>query len=168
MSTIVSEMYHPPIGIGGLKAVLAALEGMSTYSVTEYLYQSPYDEATRGLLKELFVRIENMDIDKLSSEVNADLMDENGEIDTLKSLKKIQRDMQAFQLTLGKDDSKEKLQYFNTMVRLSDKLLELMEKATNIKQYKQFKEVVLSGISEFMTNDQKTQLLERLKSLQLV
>lgn len=66
---------------------------------------------------------------------------------------------------IGQSDISEKMTYFRTATSLLDKLIGLQERAAGLRQLSEFQNMVLQFLDELCTPDQRTELMERLKSV---
>lgn len=68
---------------------------------------------------------------------------------------------------IGQSDIAEKMTYFRTATSLIDKLVGLQERAAGLRQLSEFQNMILQFLDELCTPDQRTELMERLKSVTL-
>lgn len=160
----MAEMYHPPITVGNLRAVLQALDGLNKFGDTEYLLQSPWSDDIKDMLLEIVNRrgeagenytgFDEEDLEELASEIDASSQ--------LKHLTNLQQKMRQFERSLSRDNHKEKVAMFRMNVSLSEKIIDLLERAAKVKEIKEFKEIVFSTMSEYLDDSQKTIFSDRI------
>ncbi|CCV12950.1 hypothetical protein [Mesorhizobium sp. STM 4661] len=81
-------------------------------------------------------------------------------IDT--QIAKIINDLEAFGVTLTKEDVSEKLAYFKTKTVLFEKLISMRERTFTLKELNEFRSTILGFMNEICTKDQVTDLMLRL------
>jgi hypothetical protein len=69
-----------------------------------------------------------------------------------------------FSKTLNNKDSSETMAYFRTATSLMEKIISLQERTANLKQVSKFHDAVLLIMEDVMSPDQRTQVMDRLKS----
>ncbi|MBC2806564.1 hypothetical protein ACCS91_33360 [Rhizobium ruizarguesonis] len=79
-----------------------------------------------------------------------------------KQIQKLINDLEAYGQGLGVDDASEKLQYFKTKNSLLEKLLNNMERAANLKQINEFRQIIIQFMDEVLTKDQITDFMKRI------
>lgn len=79
-----------------------------------------------------------------------------------KQIQQLLNDLEVYGRSLSADDTSEKLQYFKTKNSLLEKLLNNMERATNLKQINDFRSIVISFMDEVLTKDQITDFMKRI------
>lgn len=79
-----------------------------------------------------------------------------------KQIQKLLNDLEVYGKSLGSNDASEKLQYFKTKNSLLEKLLNNMERATNLKQINDFRSIVVQFMDEVLTKDQITDFMKRI------
>lgn len=93
-----------------------------------------------------------------------DLFEGNDEPEVLdRQIQKILNRMDAMEAQLGGMEPNEKLAFFKTRTTLLEKLINLREKTTNLKEMSDFKAKIIGFLDEICTPDQITNLMERLK-----
>jgi uncharacterized protein YerC len=76
-------------------------------------------------------------------------------------------ELKAESANLGTQDVNERMSYFRTATSLLDKLVGLQERAAGLRQLSEFQNMILQFLDELCTPDQRTELMERLKSVTL-
>jgi uncharacterized protein YaaR (DUF327 family) len=79
-----------------------------------------------------------------------------------KQIQQLINDLEAYGKSLGADDASEKLQYFKTKNSLLEKLLNNLERAANLKQINEFRQIVIQFMDEVLTKDQITDFMKRI------
>ena len=79
-----------------------------------------------------------------------------------KQIQSLLTDLEAYGKTLGPTDSSEKLQYFKTKNSLIEKILTNLERASNLKQINQFRDIVIQFMDEILEKDQITEFMKRI------
>jgi hypothetical protein len=88
-----------------------------------------------------------------------DVVDEDIEQETLR----LYEELKTFGKGLDPDDNSERNTYFRLSVSLLEKLLTLQERAVGIKQFKEFKEAVITILEDQLDPSQRTEFIEKLK-----
>lgn len=88
---------------------------------------------------------------------------EEGVIEGLeKQIQKLINDLEVYGQGLGIGDSSEKLQYFKTKNSLLEKLINNLERVTNLKQINEFRSIVITFMDEVLSKDQITTFMQRI------
>ena len=64
-------------------------------------------------------------------------------------------------------DMSDQMAYYRTMTSLLEKLVSLQERAAGLKQMSEFQNAIIQFLDELCTPDQRTNLMERLKKVQI-
>lgn len=73
------------------------------------------------------------------------------------------RDMKTFKNSLNHGDTSEMTSTFRTMVSLMEKILDVQERASGIKQFGVFKTFILDSMERYLTPQQKTEFIDEMK-----
>ncbi|GFD77297.1 hypothetical protein KUL118_01590 [Tenacibaculum sp. KUL118] len=73
------------------------------------------------------------------------------------------RDMKSFKTALNKSDTSEMTSTFRTMVSLMEKILDVQERASGIKQFGVFKTFILDSMERYLTPQQKSEFIDEMK-----
>jgi hypothetical protein len=79
-----------------------------------------------------------------------------------KQIQKLINDLEVYGQGLGVGDTSEKLQYFKTKNSLLEKLINNLERVTNLKQINEFRSTVIQFMDEVLTKDQITTFMQRI------
>jgi len=74
-------------------------------------------------------------------------------------------ELKVYGRTLSSSDNTERMSYFRTSTSLLEKLVILKERAAGVKQVKEFENAVLGIMEEVLTSEQRTQVMDQLKSI---
>ena len=73
------------------------------------------------------------------------------------------RDMKEFKTKLSTSDTSEMTSTFRTMVSLLEKILDVQERASGIKQFGGFKTFILDSMERYLSPQQKSEFVEEMK-----
>ena len=73
------------------------------------------------------------------------------------------RDMKTFKNSLNHGDTSEMTSTFRTMVSLMEKILDVQERASGIKQFGVFKTFILDSMERYLTPQQKTEFIDEMQ-----
>jgi hypothetical protein len=73
------------------------------------------------------------------------------------------RDMKDFKSKLSTSDTSEMTSTFRTMVSLMEKILDVQERASGIKQFGGFKVFILDSMERYLSPQQKSEFVEEMK-----
>ena len=73
------------------------------------------------------------------------------------------RDMKIFKGKLSSSDTSEMTSTFRTMVSLMEKILDVQERASGIKQFGVFKNFILDSMERYLSPTQKAEFVEEMK-----
>lgn len=73
-------------------------------------------------------------------------------------------DLKSYGKTITKSDQTERMAYFRTATSLLERLVGARERALGIKQIRSFQDTVLTIMEEVMSPDQRTTVMDRLRS----
>lgn len=96
-----------------------------------------------------------------SRPVTEDLIDSSLDID----LYTVFEELKAYGKTIGSSDQTERMAYFRTATSLLERLVGARERALGIKQVRDFQNSVLTIMEEVMSPDQRTSVMDRLRSV---
>jgi hypothetical protein len=88
------------------------------------------------------------------------------EIDTTlaEDLYTVFTELKNYGKTIGTSDQTERMAYFRTATSLLERLVNARERALGVKQIKDFQDMVLTIMEDTLTMDQRTEVMERLRS----
>ncbi|GFD70955.1 hypothetical protein KUL113_03750 [Tenacibaculum sp. KUL113] len=76
---------------------------------------------------------------------------------------RLYRDMKDFKSKLSTSDTSEMASTFRTMVSLMEKILDVQERASGIKQFGGFKTFILDSMERYLSPQQKSEFIEEMK-----
>ncbi|KGX18978.1 hypothetical protein [Burkholderia pseudomallei] len=106
------------------------------------------------------VQPEQKKVDIADFEITEDQIDSSLDID----LYRVFADLKNYGKTIPQSDQTERMAYFRTATSLLERLVTARERALGIKQIRDFQDTVLSIMEECMSPDQRTEVMERLRS----
>jgi hypothetical protein len=74
-------------------------------------------------------------------------------------------ELKAYGKTIGQSDQTERMAYFRTATSLLERLVNARERALGVKQIKDFQDTVLTIMEEVLSPDQRTDVMDRLRSV---
>lgn len=125
----------------------------------------PYPDNLKALLKELtapkpiLAPVISTDSDPVLPEDKWVMLE--------REAKKVFDDLKASYPDIKVQDVAERMSFFRTASSLLEKLVGLQERAVGLKQMSEFQNMIIQFLDEICDNNQKTILMERIKSLQL-
>lgn len=118
----------------------------------------PYEPNEVELLQELFSDSPNGT--SIAPNIPEDL-DEVPDFET--EALQLYRDMKEFKNKLSTSDTSEMTSTFRTMVSLMEKILDVQERASGIKQFGGFKSFILDSMERYLSPQQKSEFVEEMK-----
>lgn len=109
-------------------------------------------------LKSMLVPVKSAS--EIESTVDVENIDEMNE-----KVSKLIKDLEAFRQNLGFEDTKELNTYFRVTTSLLEKLMDLKERAENVKKISQFKKTMLTIMDDEMDKDARKRALDRLREV---
>jgi len=160
----MAQTYYPPVDAATLRMLPVILKQLEIHGVDAYLQEAPWPAEALGVLKEitrwkevaenLKKGVEPEDID--------DLEDLEAAVDVERELATVYKKLRRFGNTLSSEQVSEKVSFFRITTALLTKLVDQMEKASNINQYAAFRQAVMKILGDVMTPDQRNEFLTRL------
>jgi hypothetical protein len=92
--------------------------------------------------------------------ITEDMIDSNLDVD----LYQVFSDLKTYGKTISQSDQTERMAYFRTATSLLERLVTARERALGIKQIRDFQDTVLTIMEETMNPDQRTRVMDRLRS----
>lgn len=90
---------------------------------------------------------------------------DSGGIDLEKEARTLFQEIKTFKSTLGSDSSSEKAQMFRVSTSLMEKLLEITERSKGVKQFEEFKTLILDSMDRYLTPQQKSEFVDEIEKL---
>jgi len=156
--------YHYPDLGEKAEWALGIIATLGTENADYFLHQDcPYEGRTLVLLQAMCQTPK--DAPAAPATVVTD--DEVASIDTTieQDLLAVLKDLKHYGATLTNADQTEKMSYFRTVTSLLEKLTMLRERAVGVKQVKEFEGAVLGVMEEVLTPEQRTQVMDGLRSI---
>jgi len=73
-------------------------------------------------------------------------------------------EMRTFKNSLNLDDTTEKAAVFRLLVSLIEKMIESQERASGVKHFKKFKEIMIDSMDRYLSPIQKTEFVDNLEA----
>lgn len=151
--------YYPPVDLATLRMLPVIGLQIENHGLVRYLEQAPWPPEALTVLKSLF----RQGGGTVKTEDDLDEVEESAlEINVERELAATYHKLKRMSKTLGADQTAEQVQVFRITTSLLTKLVDLMEKASNINQYNDFRQAVMRLLSDVMTADQRNTFLSRL------
>lgn len=151
-----NSYYYPPLQEGTLRALLVIKASLTTEG-EDYLKDANYSEEIITHLRQLFTQPKKVRPTRNETPEALDLEVETRALyDELVDLV-IEND--------GAMDIGDVLSSIKTRTQLLEKLLNQLERASDVKKFGQFREFVINKISAMLTADQRNEFLADLESL---
>jgi hypothetical protein len=125
----------------------------------------PYPDELKALLKELTAP--KPVLPPLMTVDDKPMVGEDKWVTLEREAKKVFDDLKASYPDIQVQDVAERMSFFRTAASLLEKLVGLQERAVGLKQMSEFQNTIIQFLDEICDNNQKTILMERMKSLQL-
>lgn len=162
--------YYPPVDAATLRMLPVLMTQMANHGADAYLQSAPWPAESLGVLKEIARWKDIADNVKAGKPVGVEAGDEDleemenaiGNIDVERELATVYGKLKRFGQTLSSDQVSEKVSFFRITTALLTKLVDQMEKASNINQYAAFRQSVMKILGDVMTPDQRNEFLKRL------
>lgn len=119
----------------------------------------PYSFEEVELLKSVFTHTSNTQLTLAPDQDPLDDEDPDLEQEALQLF----RDMKTFKKTLSNSDTSEMASTFRTTVSLLEKILDVRERASGLKQFSDFKVFILDSMERYLTPQQKTEFIDEMK-----
>lgn len=161
----MNQTYYPPIDAATLRMLPVILKQLETNGVDAYLQGAPWPAEALGILKEVAHWKEVCENAKKGIEPHGaeeDLEDLEAAIDVERELATVYQKLKRFGNTLSSEQVSEKVSFFRITTALLTKLVDQMEKASNINQYAAFRQSVMKILGDVMSPDQRNEFLKRL------
>lgn len=157
--------YYPPVDLATLRMLPVIGMQIENHGLVKYLEGAPWPPEAVTTLKAVFRQGMGGSGAEDGEEGEEDLdevEDATGEINVERELVATYRKLKRMSSKLGSDQTAEKVQVFRITTSLLTKLVDLMEKASSINQYNEFRQAVMRLLSDVMTADQRNTFLSRL------
>ena len=160
----MSQTYYPPIDAATLRMLPVIMKQLETHGVDAYLQEAPWPAETLGILKEVAHWKEICENAKKGIEPGDldDLEELEAAVDVERELATVYQKLKRFGNTLSSEQVSEKVSFFRITTPLLTKLVDQMEKASNINQYAAFRQSVMKILGDVMSPDQRNEFLKRL------
>jgi tRNA C32,U32 (ribose-2'-O)-methylase TrmJ len=160
----MSEYHYPDItdhAQWAFKTVVTLAREDSNYLKSP---DCPYDDQLKKLIQDsIWMRLdtsENKQENTESSPISEDEIDNT----LAEDLYGVFQELKDYGKTIGKSDQTERMAYFRTATSLLERLVTARERALGVKQIKGFQDTVLAIMEDSMTPDQRTEVMDRLRS----
>lgn len=154
-------MYYPPIPND--REVASSLKFLSRKLKEEPDFltnpQCPYGPELVGWLQNTLV---SQQINMTTTVSPEDL---TNEIDIEVESTLLFREMKTFKTELTKSDVNEKAAMFRTLTSLMEKIINVRERASSLKNYTLFEQTVIDAIDNYLEPKERTLLLEQLQKI---
>jgi hypothetical protein len=124
----------------------------------------PYDEGVKKIIRlatqVIPVAAPSTEAPKSSTPISEDEIDAT----LAEDLHSVFRELKDYGKTIAQSDQTERMAYFRTATSLLERLVNAREKALGVKQIKDFQDTVLTIMEDTLTIDQRTEVMERLRS----
>lgn len=137
---------------------------------SEYLKdpQCPYDDKIKRVINDVISfregsitpPKESTEEKKPSTPISEDEIDSTLAVD----LYTVFSELKSYGKTIGASDQSERMAYFRTATSLLERLVNARERALGVKQIKDFQDTVLAIMEDTLSIDQRTEVMERLRS----
>lgn len=98
---------------------------------------------------------------------NTETFDDDGEIDIETESTELFRAMKRFKSDLSMSDVNERASMFRTLTSLLEKLINVKERSSALKNFDKFQTAIFDTIDQYLTAQQRTEFLDRIKELEL-
>lgn len=153
--------FYPPLEAGSVTAVRAALSQMRRHPDWLDRKECPYDVPTRLGLAELLRALPASSVDPPSAE------DVEEDADRYTALERdattMLRDLRTLTRDFAAGDTKERLTSFKVAAGLMEKLIDIGERANNLRDISHFQRAVVRVFDQVLTPPQRTQALRLLE-----
>lgn len=121
----------------------------------------PYSPELTEFLKEILTERENP-LEQIDTSSGSEEGSEPEEVDIETESRRLYHEMRGFLKKIDKTDVSERAAMFRTCTALLEKLITIQERAQGINQYMGFKRLLFEALDEYLTPNQRTELLDRL------
>lgn len=152
----MQDKYYPPINQSHLRIMLKLMNEHSDYLTDK---SCPYDADIKSLLTETQGNKKKPNAAKID-------LDALNEDDLSVQINTLYADLQSYGSSINSDpeaSATDRNTYFRLSTALLEKLVQIREKALNMKQYAAFQQEILNIMDEVLNADQKKEITERLK-----
>lgn len=155
--------YYPPVDAATLRMLPVLMTQIETHGAA-YLQEAPWPVEASTILTQV-ARWKAAHGGAQDGEDDVDLEgleDQVGDLDVGEELTRVYKKLRRFGDRLGVDQVSEQVAFFRITTSLLTKLVEQMEKASNVTQYTAFRQAVMRILGDVMTADQRNEFLGRL------
>lgn len=99
------------------------------------------------------------------SDPSVESISEDEEIDIAREATVLFNDMKAFKKDLQSGDIAEKASMFRTLTSLMEKLINVRERASAVKNFEAFEHIIFETIDSYLSPQQRTEFLDRLAEI---
>jgi hypothetical protein len=167
----MSDYHYPHID----ELVGWALQTVLTLASEDSQYlrdpQCPYDEKTKRVINDALSFRQGWQVMKdqegeKKQETPPSTPISEDEIDSTlaEDLYTVFTELKNYGKTIAQSDQTERMAYFRTATSLLERLVNARERALGVKQIKDFQDTVLTIMEDTLTTDQRTEVMERLRS----
>jgi hypothetical protein len=153
----MAKHYYPPLQEGSLRALLVVKAAIQTEG-EDYLANANYSEEIVTNLRHLFT--------SGSLKVKKERVKAGTTLDLEAETRALYDELADFVVENdGSLDTGEILNAIKTRTQLLEKLLGQLERASEVKKYGQFREIVINTIGAYLDPDQRNEFMKALESM---
>ena len=156
--------YYPPVDAATLRMIPVLMTQLETHGVA-YLQEAPWPVEASTILTQILRWKSGQGAPEGSGEAPMDLdglEEQVGDLDVSEELTRVYKKLRRFGDRLNADQVSEQVAFFRITTSLLTKLVEQMEKASNVTQYTAFRQAVMKILGDVMSADQRNEFLARL------
>lgn len=131
----------------------------------------PYDERVKRIINDAVSFRQGWQVmkdqegeNKEGSESSTPVSEDEIDNTLAEDLHSVFQELKNYGKTIGKSDQTERMAYFRTATSLLERLVTARERALGVKQIKDFQDTVLTIMEDSLTPDQRTEVMDRLRS----